>query len=124
MTDFRYWLPFATLGGGLLLAVLIGNALDGTRLLTLVVLAINAVTPVAGVSVWIRKGHSWLATLTWTIPLGVILVGVVVAPDVPRIVRLMVAEIGVLFGVGMIVFDEMAAWWYRRILRSPPPKLK
>jgi hypothetical protein len=122
MRDFRYWLPFVAFGAGLAIAVLANQVLGGTPLFSLFVLAVDLSAPIVGSLIWIRRGHSWLATLGWSVPLGLICAGIALVPGLPPFFRLGAAEICLLLGVGMIAIPEFTVWWYEKVLRASPPK--
>jgi hypothetical protein len=119
--DFRYWLPFATFGGAFLATNLIASAVVGTALVTPFKLAIDLAVPAVGLLVWVRSGHSWLASASWTLPLAIALVAADQIDELPGVVRLPISVAGTVFGVVMIMEPDLATWWYRRILRSEPP---
>jgi hypothetical protein len=120
--DLRYWLPFAAFGGAFLVTGLILGTVVGSPLLMPFKLAIDLSVPVIGLVVWLRAGHSWLSSASWTLPLAVALVSADLATDLSGLLRLPVSIAGTAFGVGMIAVPDLAAWWYRRILRSDPPR--
>ena len=73
------------------------------------------VLPAFGVYEWRHRGHGWLPTLSWTVPLaGWILVEWFAAP----------APLGAvlfLLGAGFLLLmltDKGVAFWYERVLRS------
>lgn len=71
-----------------------------------------------GVSDWRAKGHGWLPTLSWTLPLGLFLL-VERLVDRSSILGPLGYGAGGAFGVVMMASDRAAAWWYKVVLRRP-----
>ena len=101
--------------------MLADRVLGGTPYFNLFTLAVDLAVPTTGFVIWIRRGHSWLAALSWSVPLGVLCSGIALVPDLAPILRLTAAEICILLGVGMVIIPEFMSWWYARILRASPP---
>jgi hypothetical protein len=79
-------------------------------------LALAVAPAVFGGAVWRRHGASWIAILSWAIPVTVLLVaGLVYAGGASRIA--MVIAGAVFFGAVMLS-NRAAIWWERNVSRT------
>lgn len=95
--------------------------LAGTLLLDLLAAGFLLATPVYGLVRWIRSGHGWRATLSWTVPLAAWMLVFGFAHGVPFVVRWVTTTTGWVFGVAMVAIPETGEWWRRKVLRTQPP---
>ncbi len=98
----------------------VGQLFSSTPLLGILRGELVLVIPLYGLLRWIRTGHGWLATLSWTLPLAVLLTALEFAQG-PPLIRGIAIVAGVLLGAAMIGLPEAAQWWYRKVLRTNPP---
>jgi hypothetical protein len=98
----------------------VAQLLAGTALANVFRSALVLWVPAFGLVRWIRVGHGWLATLSWTLPLAAWLLLLEFA-DGPLILRGAGIVVTIIFGVLLAMEPEAAEWWYVHILRSTPP---
>jgi hypothetical protein len=99
------------------LAVTVRGTAVGAVLNALLVL----VPPILGVSVWRRKGRSWLAALSWAVPLFAWMAVATWVRETPALIAGMMGAGGIAWTLLMIDSNELVAAWYRYVLRSQPP---
>ncbi len=72
-----------------------------------------------GISDWRTKGHGWLPTLSWTVPLGVLWIAGQWFILRPIALAVLVFWLGGTFLVVMMASERAGAWWYKVVLRRP-----
>ncbi len=87
-----------------------------TPLVDLARLLVAIVVVALCISDWRAKGHRWVPTLSWTIPLGIWLFGPWLVGR-PGAVVLFAFWLGFAFMLAMLASTRAATWWYRVVLR-------
>ena len=72
-----------------------------------------------GISDWRTKGHGWLPTLSWVVPLGGLWVVGQWLVDGPKVLVVLTYGLGAVPVIVMIVSTRAAKWWYEVVLRRP-----
>lgn len=105
----------------------------GVAVAVLVMVAVAARTPFFGlfrlvfagglvilcISEWRTKGHGWLPTLSWTVPLGVPWSAAQALIDRPLALVLLTYWVGFAVMLTMLISTRAATWWYEVVLRRP-----
>ena len=96
------------------------GALYGTPLLAISGLAYMLAFPAVGAFRWLRSGHGLLATLSWTVPMAVVLVALLYV-SIRGPLREVAVVLTLLAALLMIGIPEAGEWWYIHVLRMTPP---
>jgi hypothetical protein len=102
-----------------LLAAFLFSALSGRSPLDVIVRSLLGIG-IAGLAAgeWRSKGHAWVPTLSWTVPLGLVLVAPWILQSPPLLIVIIYWVAGAVM-VTMLVSTRAAMWWYRVVLRRP-----
>jgi hypothetical protein len=103
------------LGGGVAIFLLIGLA-AGTPFYAWMGLLLAIAIVVLGISDWRAKGHGWLPTLGWAIPLGALWIAVQWFVEGPKSFSFLLGGVPVMV---MSLSPHAARWWYEVVLRRP-----
>lgn len=74
---------------------------------------------VLGVSEWRSRGHAWLPTLSWAVPLAGFWIGGLWLVRRPIVLVVLMYAIGFALLAAMLLSTRAAMWWYRAVLRRP-----
>jgi hypothetical protein len=100
---------------------LIVRTIDGTNALNILVGGLGGLPSAIGLIAWRRRQRSWIAALSWTIPL-LGWMALCFSRNLPVPLASAGAVAGGLFALLMSGVDEVAERWYRYVLRSDMPR--
>ncbi len=107
------------LGGGSVIVFLLFGLASRTPYFALVRTLLAGALVLLCISDWRTKGHGWLATLSWTVPLGGLWIVGQILVDRPAVLVAVAYWLGFVTLMVMLVSVRAAMWWYRVILRRP-----
>jgi hypothetical protein len=69
---------------------------------------------------WRSRGHGWLPTLSWAVPLGSLWIVAQVVVQRPAALAWLAYCVGFGFVLAMLISTRAARWWYEVVLRRSP----
>ena len=106
---------------GLIAEGFVFRTLKGTVALGIIVGILTALPSIIGLVAWRRRHRSWIAVLSWTVPL-LAWMTLCVTNTIPFPASSAGAVAGGIFALLMSGIDEVAQKWYRAVLRSDLPR--